>query len=55
MQLVPHRYSVGVPATILEAQLVYLLDLPAILPPGVFVSSADVVLQFGAIPRLSRG
>ena len=30
--------GVGVPATILEAQLVYLQDLPAALPPGVFVS-----------------
>ena len=36
-------------------QLVYYLDLPAILPPGIFVSSADVVLQLGAMPTLSAG
>ena len=50
-QLPMDAANVGVPATILEAQLVYYLELPGILPPGIFVSSADVVLQFSAIPR----
>lgn len=46
--------NVGIPATILEAQLVYYVDLPAMLPPGIFVSSADVILQFGSFPTLSE-
>ena len=49
-QLPMDATGVGVPATILEAQLVYLQDLPAALPPGVFVSSADVVLQMARVP-----
>ena len=49
-QLPMDAAGVGVPATILEAQLVYLQDLPAALPPGVFVSSADVVLQMARVP-----
>ena len=52
-QLPMDAAGAGVPATILEAQLVYFLDLPGTLPPGIFVSSADVVLQLGAVPRLS--
>ena len=42
--------DVGVPATILEAQLACLVHLPANLPPGIFVSSADVVLQLADPP-----
>ena len=44
--------GVGVPATVLEAQLVSFQELPSRLPNGVFVSSADVAVQFGALPRL---
>ena len=36
----------GVPATILEAQLVQLTPLAKTLPPGIFVSSADVFLEY---------
>ena len=45
--------GMGVPATVLEAQLVSFQELPSRLPNGVFVSSADVAVQFGALPRLS--
>ena len=44
--------GVGVPATVLEAQLVSFQELPSRLPNGVFVSSADVAVQFGSLPRL---
>lgn len=37
----------GIPGTILEAQLAQLTPLAATLPPGVFVSCADVTLEFG--------
>ena len=53
-QLPMDAAGVGVPATILEAQLVYLQDLPAALPPGVFVSSADVVLQMARVPPIDE-
>ena len=46
--------NLGVPATILEAQLVAFTDLAKILPPGVFVSSADVAVQFGKLPALDN-
>ena len=52
-QLPMDAADVGVPATILEAQLVNFVDLVTQLPPGVFVSSADVALQFGDTPALS--
>ena len=44
--------GVGVPATVLETQLVSFQELPSRLPSGIFVSSADVAVQFGALPRL---
>ena len=44
--------GVGVPATVLEAQLVSFQELPSRLPNGIFISSADVAVQFGALPRL---
>jgi hypothetical protein len=36
----------------LETQLVSFQELPSRLPSGIFVSSADVAVQFGALPRL---
>ena len=44
--------NLGVPATILEAQLLSFQELPKKLPPGVFISSADIAVQFGKLPRL---
>ena len=41
----------GTPGTILEAQLVQLTPLAATLPPGVFVSCADVALEYGDVEK----
>lgn len=42
--------GVGMPATVLEAQLVQLSAFAKALPPGIFVSSADVLLEYGDAP-----
>jgi len=42
--------GIGMPATILEAQLVQLSAFARALPPGMFVSSADVLIEYGDIP-----
>ena len=46
--------NMGAPATMLEAQLVYLQELPASTPPGIFISAADVVLQMPALASLDE-
>ena len=53
-QLPMDAANMGAPATMLEAQLVYLQELPASLPPGVFISAADVVLQMPALAPLDE-
>ena len=42
--------GVGVPATVLETQLVSFQELPSRLPSGIFVSSADVAAHHRVAP-----